>query len=180
MASEHSRIVNTFNKGTLVDTGFLISLVNPARPSHDAARAYFEFAVHSGIPIYLPTLVMAEFGVRQPVTDLPMHNFIVAPFNADDAQLSAKMMGLNERAPSDSREGTKIDLAILAQAERLGLPSVLSEDRDTIYKYCNAHRDGGLLRCHVLLMRDGFVGGRVLNPSINELSLTPKNLSPSS
>jgi predicted nucleic acid-binding protein len=69
----------------LVDTSFLITLADPTRRHHSIAKAYFQEALRRGTPMYLSVIAAAEFQVRQSVTDLPLRNFEVLPFNIDHA-----------------------------------------------------------------------------------------------
>lgn len=59
----------------LLDTGFLISLVNAKRAHHTAAQQYYRHMLQNNIPMYFSAIVAAEFGIKQPITDLPLNNF---------------------------------------------------------------------------------------------------------
>ena len=68
--------------------------------------------------MFLPTVVAAEFAVKQPVTDLPLRNFRVLPFNLGDATCCA---GLNvsyyrNKHGAGQRDAVKDDFKIIAQA----------------------------------------------------------------
>ena len=67
--------------GAVLDTPFLISLSDENHPAHEAAKAYSPFFLEAGMPLYLPTVLASEFGIKQAVIDLPLHNFKVLPFN---------------------------------------------------------------------------------------------------
>jgi predicted nucleic acid-binding protein len=69
----------------LLDTSFLISFSDPARPQHEAAMAYYKECVRRQVPMYLSTIVISEFQVKQAINDLPLRNFVVLPFNIDHA-----------------------------------------------------------------------------------------------
>ena len=69
----------------LLDTSFLISLSDPARAHHAQAVQYYRECVHRQVPMYLSTIVISEFQVRQSINDLPLRNFVVLPFNVDHA-----------------------------------------------------------------------------------------------
>jgi len=72
--------------GAVLDTGFFISLVDGNRPCHEAARGYYRHFLENGITMFLPTVVVAEFAIKQPIADLPLRNFRVLPFNLDDEE----------------------------------------------------------------------------------------------
>ena len=69
----------------LVDTSFLISFADPTRAHHDVATRYFREAMQRGVPLYLSVIAASEFQVKQDITDLPLRNFEVLPFNIDHA-----------------------------------------------------------------------------------------------
>jgi len=54
----------------LLDTSFLITLANPARPQHETAKRYLRECIQRQIPLYLSTIVVSEFQVRQSINDL--------------------------------------------------------------------------------------------------------------
>ena len=48
----------------LLDTSFLISLSDPARPHHADAGQYYRECVLRQVPMYLSTIVISEFQVK--------------------------------------------------------------------------------------------------------------------
>ena len=50
--------------GFLLDTSFLITLVNPERDFHDTAKRYYRTALERGVPMYLSAIVASKFQVR--------------------------------------------------------------------------------------------------------------------
>lgn len=141
----------------LFDTSALITLADPTRPHHDAAEAYFREALHQGATLMLSAIAASEFQVRQAVTDLPLRNFLVLPFNLDHAmQAGLLMRQLHQRDPGDDRGAVKDDLKLIAQAICESITHVLTEDARTLVKYLNRLRDQG--QCHVqaVLLKDGF------------------------
>ena len=65
----------------LLDTSYLITLADPGRAHHETAKRYLREALAQGFPLYLSAVVASEFQVGQPVSDLPLRNFHVLPFN---------------------------------------------------------------------------------------------------
>ena len=49
----------------LLDTSYLISLVDPNRPNHETAVSYLREALRRGVPLYLSAIAASEFQVRQ-------------------------------------------------------------------------------------------------------------------
>lgn len=140
----------------LVDTSFLISFADPARPHHVAAAAYFREALQRDVPLYFSAIAASEFQVKQAVTDLPLRNFIVLPFNFDHAMTAGLLMRQLDRDPSDRRDVVKDDVKLIAQAVCESVSHVLTEDRHTLAKYVQRFNDAGQTTLKTILLAEGF------------------------
>ena len=140
----------------LLDTSFLISLSDPARAHHAAAVQYYKECVHRQVPMYLSTIVISEFQVRQAINDLPLRNFVVLPFNVDHAMCCGLIVRQMTRDPEDDRVRVKDDFKLLAQCDCEAISHLLSEDASTLAKYLDRACDTGLASTKVVLLRDGF------------------------
>jgi len=95
----------------LLDTSFLISLVDSNRDNHEAAKKYYTYIIERKIPIYFSSIVASEFAIKQPITDLPLNNFRVLPFNIPHSIKAAEIWGLLDgRDSGDSRAVIKDDI----------------------------------------------------------------------
>lgn len=72
--------------GVLCDTSYLIRWAKPSETLHPAAQAYLKFLVEGGHTLYVSTIALAEYAVRDAIANLPMRYFRVVPFNVDHAQ----------------------------------------------------------------------------------------------
>ena len=142
--------------GVLLDTSFLISFSDPARPHHLVAISYFRECVRRQIPMYLSTIVISEFQVKQAINDLPLRNFVVLPFNVDHAMKCGLMVRNMARDPEDDRVRVKDDFKLLAQCDCEGISHLINEDASTLAKYLDRARDAGLTKTKAVLLRDGF------------------------
>ena len=88
---ENNGEVPVSNPSVVLDTTFLICLADKNRPSHAAACAYYQYFLEQNVEMLLPTVVIAEFCVKQPIATLPMRNFRVLPFNLPDALCCAEL-----------------------------------------------------------------------------------------
>jgi len=43
----------------ILDTGFLISLINKDRPGHEAAKAYYKYFLENEFMMLVPTIVVS-------------------------------------------------------------------------------------------------------------------------
>lgn len=80
--------------GILCDTSFLIRLNNPAEPLHANARGYLKYLLDEGHLIFVSTIALAEYAVRDRIENLPMKYFRVVPFNIDHAQRAGEFTNI--------------------------------------------------------------------------------------
>jgi hypothetical protein len=69
----------------LLDTSFLIRLLNPDSELHENAKGYFKYFLDKDIAMKVSTISIAEYGVRGSIDDLPLRNLQIIPFNIDHA-----------------------------------------------------------------------------------------------
>ena len=140
----------------LLDTSYLISLADPARAHHQAAVSYLREALKRGVPLYLSAIAASEFQVKQAVTDLPLRNFEVLPFNIDHAMTAGLLMRDLQRDSGDDRSAVKDDIKLIAQAICESLTHILTEDAQTLVKYLRRLNDDGASVVKPILLADGF------------------------
>jgi predicted nucleic acid-binding protein len=158
-----------------LDTSFLISFADPDRPNHAVAVDYFRHCLAQQIPMWLSTVAAGEFEVGQPISDLPLQNFRVQPYNLPHAiKAAALFRALREDTTPTSEDRRPIiinDLKILAQAEEENIPIILTEDRNTLWRITERLRQRGHTNVRVLLLTEGFTPGRLEQPAQDELRL---------
>lgn len=141
----------------LLDTSFLITLVNDHRPNHETAKQYFRHMLQAEVPMYLSAIAAAEFAVKQPVTDLPLGAFRILNFNLAHGQQAAKLMNaLVARDAGDARTAVSDDMKLMAQASHEQIGLIFTEDVSTLHKYCERLRDSGLLQTRSVTLKNGF------------------------
>jgi predicted nucleic acid-binding protein len=140
-----------------LDTSFLISFADPGRANHAVARDYFRHCLAERIPMWLSTVVAGEFEVGQPVSDLPLQNFRIQPYNLPHAIRAAalfrELRQEESEPPVDRRPIIINDLKILAQAEEESIPIIRAEDRNTLWKIAERLRRKSLTQVRVLLLQ---------------------------
>lgn len=122
-----------------LDTSFLISLSVPARAHHEASKAFYQYFIDNNYVMFVSTIVLSEFCRKQPISDLPMKNFIVVPFNVTDALRAAEFAELLQNAQSGSsgsRDALKDDVKIIAQADMKQAGYLITENGSTMASYC--------------------------------------------
>lgn len=141
----------------LLDTSFLISLVDRKRVNHDIAIQYYKLMLEQQSPMYLSAIVVAEISIKQPITDFPLKNFRAIPFNIPHSIESARIWNLlGTRDYGDSRAVVRDDVKIMAQASHEQIPFILTEDASTLFKYCERMRVSGDLNVRAIKLADGF------------------------
>lgn len=141
----------------LLDTSFLISLVDASRPNHSVAAQYYRLMLEQQCPMYFSAIVAAEFAIGQPITDLPLKNFRPIPFNITHSVEAARLWNaLGNRDGGDNRAVVRDDIKLMAQAAHESIPFILTEDASTLYKYCERLCDAGALRVRAIKLVDGF------------------------
>lgn len=157
-----------------VDTSFLISFADPSRPNHSVAVEYFRHCVGNGHMLCLSTLVVAEFEVMQPISDLPLGNFHILPFNFRHAVESANYhRQIKGTVPVDeaNRSVVRNDLKILAQAQIEECSIILTEDANTLTRWAERLRGSDHCRVSSILLRDGFRPAELKNPDQKTLGI---------
>jgi len=119
----------------LLDTSFLITLADPQRLHHQTAEWYFRELVKRQITIYLSTIVISEFEVRQRASDLPLRNMVILPFNIDHAISCGTLVARFPREAGDDRVRIKDDCKLIAQTECENITHLLTEDKNSLVKY---------------------------------------------
>jgi predicted nucleic acid-binding protein len=140
----------------LVDTSFLISLADSNRAQHAVATQYFQEALRRNVPLYLSAIVISEFQVKQAITDLPLRNFNVLPFNIDHAMTAGLLMRSLNRDSGDDRVAIKDDMKLVAQTVCESITHILTEDTNTLAKYLDRLRKTGECTTQAILLADGF------------------------
>lgn len=157
-----------------VDTSFLITFSDPSRPHYSVAVEYFRHCVSNGHVLCLSTLVVAEFEVGQPASDLPLGSFQIVPFNFRHAVMSAnyhRQIKSGDPVDGANRSVVRNDLKILAQAQIEECSVILTEDANTLTRW--AEKLGSSAHCRVssVLLKDGFRPDELQNPAQKTLGI---------
>ena len=79
-------------KSVLLDSGFLIRLMNPDEPLHQVALNLFKKYIVSGIVCKVSTIALAEYGVKGDLRFLPTNYLQYVPFMYAHAQTASVFM----------------------------------------------------------------------------------------
>lgn len=106
--------------------------------------------------MYLSTIAISEFEVKQRITDLPLRNFIVLPFNIDHAIQCGALFSSTSRDTGDNRAVFKDDMKLIAQCDIEGITHILTEDEGTLAKYVHRMHSGVFKPTQAVLLSAGF------------------------
>jgi hypothetical protein len=141
----------------LLDTSFLITLVDQNRLHHGIAARYYRLLIEQRVPMYFSAIVAAEFAIRQPISELPIKNFRCLPFNIPHSAESARLWkALGKRDDGDPRAVVRDDVKLLGQAVHESISHVLTEDASTLFRYCEKLNKSGVLSTTAIKLADGF------------------------
>ena len=142
--------------GALLDTSFFITLADPNRAHHEAARRYWRHLLENQIPIFLSTIVVSEFCIKQEIPPDILRSCVVLPFNWDDAQRAAKLDWKRLRPAGVERDALKDDIKIIAQAAVADAEFVITDDSESFHRYCKTFKDAGDVAFKAIKLEDGF------------------------
>nr|WP_315592951.1 hypothetical protein [uncultured Cupriavidus sp.] len=146
----------------LLDTSFLICLSSPSRPHHRIAKQYFQRFIAAEVTMHLSTIVVSEYEVRQRIGDLGLGNFIVLPFNIDDAVTTAKIFSVMHaaRQTTDGRDAVKDDAKLLGQCVVGGVTHFATDDGPCARRIAEARGNGTIVGLpHAICLHDPFWEG---------------------
>lgn len=141
----------------LLDTSFLISLVDKTRLNHAVAAQYYRLMLEQQAPMYFSAIVAAEFAIKQAITELPLKNFRSIPFNIPHSIEAARLWNaIGKHDKGDNRAVVRDDIKLMAQASHESISFIMTEDASTLYKYCERLRVADVLRVRAIKLVDGF------------------------
>ena len=134
-------------KKAMLDTSFIINLVNEAAPFHKEAVEYFKRLLEDGYKVLVSAIALSEYAVKDSISSLPLKYLRIVAFNHKHAEKS----GLFGRAVKGCRKedlqcGRAIvlnDSKIFAQAEAEGVDYIISADAKAEKVY-GALKDAGI------------------------------------
>lgn len=142
--------------GVVIDTSFLITLAGSSRKHHDAARKYWRHFAEENIPIFLPTIVVSEFCIKQEIPPEILRCCVVLPFNWSDAMKAAELDFTQWKGQSESRDALKDDIKIIAQAIVSGASYLITDDTQSLYRFATVLKTSGKAQFKAVKLEDGF------------------------
>lgn len=136
----------------LLDTSFLIALVDARQPHHDVAGQYYRHMLEQQMLMYVSVIVAAEFGMQQPVTDLPLKNFRILPFNLQHAMEASSLA----RQTQLDIQWMQDEIKLIAQAKQESVAFILLDVDTHLSHVCTTLRSTGAVNTRSIKLSDGF------------------------
>ncbi|SEH37735.1 type II toxin-antitoxin system VapC family toxin [Chryseobacterium culicis] len=77
--------------GVLLDTSFFIRFLNDADPLFRNALEYYKYFLSNDIKMYISTISIAEYCVGGSISELPLRNLAILPFNLNHATITGEI-----------------------------------------------------------------------------------------
>jgi predicted nucleic acid-binding protein len=78
----------------LLDTSFFIRLLNDEDPLHENAKGYFKYFLDNDVIMKISTISIAEYCVLGSISELPLKNILIMPFNLDHAEKAGEFASI--------------------------------------------------------------------------------------
>ncbi len=78
------------NRSVLLDTSFFIRLLNDDDPLHLNAVNYYKYFLEKEIVLKVSTISIAEYCVLGDISELPLKNIQILPFNLKEAEITGR------------------------------------------------------------------------------------------
>lgn len=146
------------NNSVLLDTSFLISLVDASRVNHNKAKEFYKYFIDNKIAMILSAIVTSEFCIKQPITDLPLENFRPLPFNIPDSYHISTLFEnkFKNNENGISRESVKDDYKIVSQCNFNNISYLITED-EKLFNLLLSLKGDNSINFKPLLLQNGHV-----------------------
>ena len=75
----------------LLDTSFFCRLLTSSDPLHENAKGYYRYFLENGVDMMVSTISIAEYCVLGEVTELPLRNLKIIPFNFNHSTIAGEL-----------------------------------------------------------------------------------------
>lgn len=117
----------------LLDTSFCIRLLKSNDDLHQNAKSYFKYFLEKKIEIYLSTIVIAEYSVKDDPANLPLEFVKIIPFDFFDGKTAGEfhsiLLGHKEQVANIDRNVIKDDCKLMAQLFNRDIHGYITKDR---------------------------------------------------
>jgi predicted nucleic acid-binding protein len=115
----------------LLDTSFCIRLLKKDDSLHQNAVDYFQYFLEKKIEMYLSSIVVSEYSVKDDINNLPLRTFKIIPFDFFDGKTAGEFHSilLNNKSQNSERLVVKDDCKLIAQLYNRKIQAYITKDR---------------------------------------------------
>ena len=117
----------------LLDTSFCIRLLKSNDVLHQNAKDYFKYFLEKKIEVYLSSIVIAEYSVKDDPANLPLEFVKIIPFDFFDGKTAGEFHSIilyhKDQVANIERNVIKDDCKLMAQLFNRNIKSYITKDR---------------------------------------------------
>lgn len=117
----------------LLDTSFCIRLLKSNDALHQNAKEYFKYFLEQKIEIYLSSIVIAEYSVKDDANNLPLEFVKIIPFDFFDGKTAGEFHSIlinhKDQVANIERNVIKDDCKLIAQIFNRKINGYITKDR---------------------------------------------------
>jgi len=141
-------------KSVLLDTSFLVRLMNVKDEHHKTVRSYFEYFVNYHVAMYVSTISISEYAIISHPDYLKyLQTFKIIDFNYIDAIKSGQYATILKGKKKFTKNGRSIvinELKLLAQIDNRKIDAIVANDQKMKIKVIDPLKKNMQLRCEFI------------------------------